>query len=64
MIDPGKAIEVARVSLLRQVRDRSDLFIVFVLPTLVIVALGLQFGGDGQARLGVVARRAIPRPPS
>jgi ABC-2 type transport system permease protein len=27
---------------------------VFVLPTIIIVALGLQFGGPGRARLGVV----------
>jgi ABC-2 type transport system permease protein len=50
-----KAVEIGRVNLLRQVRDRSDLFFVFVLPTIVIVALGLQFGGISLARLGVVA---------
>jgi linearmycin/streptolysin S transport system permease protein len=55
MIDPGKVVEIARVNLLRQIRDRSDLFFVFVLPTLVIVALGLQFGVGGRARLGVVS---------
>ncbi len=55
MIDPGKVIELARVCLLRQLRDRSDLFLVFVLPALVIVALGLQLGDHGQERLGVVA---------
>ncbi len=55
MIDPGKVLAIARVNLLRQVRDRGDLFFVFVLPTIIIVALGLQFGGSGQARLGVVA---------
>jgi ABC-2 type transport system permease protein len=60
MIDPGKAIELARASVLRQVRDRGDLFIVFVLPVLVIAALGLQFGGDGPARLGVVAPTGDP----
>ena len=50
-----KALDVGRVNLLRQVRDRTDLFFVFVLPTLIIVALGLQFGGGSRARLGVVA---------
>ena len=55
MIDPGKVLEIARVNLLRQIRDRSDVFFVFILPTLIIVALGLQFGGGGRARLGVVA---------
>ena len=50
-----KVLEIGRVNLLRQVRDRGDLFFVFVLPTIIIVALGLQFGGTGRARLGVVA---------
>ena len=51
----SKAFEIARVNLLRQVRDRGDLFFVFILPTIIIVALGIQFGGTGSARLGVVA---------
>jgi ABC-2 type transport system permease protein len=55
MIDPRKVVEIGRINLLRQVRDRSDLFFVFVLPTIIIVALGLQFGGMSQVRLGVVA---------
>jgi len=55
MIQPLKVGELARINLLRQVRDRSDLFFVFVLPTIIIVALGLQFGGVSRARLGVVA---------
>lgn len=50
-----KALEIGRINLLRQVRDRGDLFFVFVLPTIIIVALGLQFGGASRARLGVVA---------
>jgi len=50
----GKVLNIARVNLLRQVRDRSDLFFVFVLPTIVIVALGLQFGNISKARLGVL----------
>ena len=52
-----KALEIGRINLLRQFRDRSDLFFVFVLPTLIIVALGLQFGGATGARLGVVYAR-------
>lgn len=55
-----KAVEIGRVNLLRQVRDRGDLFFVFVLPTIIIVALGMQFGGAGQARLGVVAPAGDP----
>ncbi len=49
-----KALEIGRINLLRQFRDRSDLFFVIILPTLIIVALGLQFGGTTNARLGVV----------
>ena len=54
MIQGAKVLDIARVNLLRQVRDRSDLFFVFVLPTIIIVALGLQFGGISRARLGVL----------
>jgi ABC-2 type transport system permease protein len=50
-----KVLEIGRVNLLRQVRDRGDLFFVFVLPTIIIVALGLQFGGISRARLGIVS---------
>ncbi len=50
-----KALAIGRVNVLRQLRDRGDLFFVLVLPTLIIVALGLQFGGTTSARLGVVA---------
>jgi ABC-2 type transport system permease protein len=55
MIQLGKVLALGRVNLVRQLRDRSDLFFVFVLPTIIIVALGLQFGGTSRARLGVVA---------
>ena len=55
MIDLRKAAWISVANLLRQVRDRTDLFFVFVLPTLIIVALGLQYGGGNQVRLGVVA---------
>ncbi len=55
-----KALEIARINLLRQVRDRGDLFFVFVLPTIIIVALGIQFGGASRARLGVVAPAGDP----
>lgn len=51
----GKALLIARVNLLRQVRERANLFFVFVLPTIIILALGLQFANAGQARLGIVA---------
>jgi ABC-2 type transport system permease protein len=55
VIDLRKAFEIGRVNLVMQVRDRTDLFFVFVLPTIIVVALGIQFGGSASARLGVVS---------
>ena len=60
VFEPAKAVAIARVNLLRQVRDRSDIFFVFILPTIIIIALGLQFSGAGRARLGVVAPAGDP----
>ncbi|MEW6225355.1 MAG: ABC transporter permease [Chloroflexota bacterium] len=54
-IDLRKVATIGWTNLLRQVRDRGNLFFIFILPTIIIVALGLQFGGSGYARLGVVA---------
>jgi ABC-2 type transport system permease protein len=51
----SRILAIARVNLLRQARDRSNFFFVFVLPTIIIVALGIQFSGSTRARLGVVA---------
>lgn len=56
----GKVLAIARVNLLRQIRDRSSAFFVFVLPTIIVVALGLQFGGSSRARLGIVAPPGDP----
>jgi len=56
----GKVLAIGRVNLVRQVRDRGDLFFVFVLPTIIVVALGLQFGGPTRVRLGVVAPTGDP----
>ena len=58
-----KALAIGRVNLVRQLRDRGDLFFVLVLPTLIIVALGLQFGGTTAARLGVVSSPPATRTP-
>jgi linearmycin/streptolysin S transport system permease protein len=51
----GKALAIGRIALIRQLRDRRDLFFLVVLPTLIIFAIGLQFGSSARARLGVVA---------
>jgi ABC-2 type transport system permease protein len=55
-----KVLSIGRTNLLRQVRDRGNLFFIFILPTIIIVALGLQFGGSSYARLGVVAPAGDP----
>lgn len=57
----GKVLSIARINLQRQLRDRSSAFFVFVLPTIIVFALGLQFGGAGQARIGVVVPAGDPR---
>lgn len=55
MNELGKALDIGRINILRLVRDRSNLFFVFVLPLIIVVALGLQFGSGSNARVGVVS---------
>ena len=49
------AFDIARVNLLRTTRDRANLFFVFLLPLIIIMALGAMQGGFGTSRLGIVA---------
>jgi len=49
-----KALTIAYVALIRLVRDRSNIFFVFILPIAIIVLIGAQFGGGFAAKLGVV----------
>lgn len=51
-------VEIARINLLRVFRDRTNLFFVFLLPLIIIIALGAAFGGTGVSRLGVVSSDA------
>ena len=53
-------LAIARVNLLRALRDRTSLFFVFVLPLVIIIALGAAFGSAGVSRLGVVNADAGP----
>jgi ABC-2 type transport system permease protein len=55
-----KSFTIAAVNLKRFVRDRSNVFFVFIFPMLLILVLGSAFGGDFQARLGVVANSSGP----
>lgn len=50
-----RAATIARVELVRFLRDRSNIFFVFVFPLLLIALIGAQFGGGADLRLGVVA---------
>jgi ABC-2 type transport system permease protein len=50
-----KVLAIAGTSLRRLVRDRTNIFFVFVLPMLLILALGAAFGGDFDPRIGIVA---------
>jgi ABC-2 type transport system permease protein len=49
------ALVIARVNLLRTLRDKTGLFFVFLFPLILIIALGSVFGGFSVSRLGVVA---------
>jgi ABC-2 type transport system permease protein len=60
------ALVIARTELLRLLRDRSNLFFVFIFPLLLVVLIGSAFGGGMDQRLGVVAphRRRSSSSPS
>jgi ABC-2 type transport system permease protein len=48
-----KALEIARVSMLRTFRDRMALFFIVALPMILVIVLGLTYGGMSSARVGV-----------
>jgi ABC-2 type transport system permease protein len=48
-----KAFTIAGVNLRRFLRDRSNVFWVFIFPILLILVLGAAFGGSSDPRLGV-----------
>jgi ABC-2 type transport system permease protein len=48
-------VDIAGVNLRRLVRDRIGLFFVFVFPIILILLLGVTFGGDFTARVGIVS---------
>ncbi len=48
-----KALEIARVSILRTFRDRMGLFFIVILPMILVVVLGMTYGGMNAARVGV-----------
>jgi ABC-2 type transport system permease protein len=48
-----KALEIARVSILRTFRDRMGLFFIVVLPMILVIVLGMTYGGMSAARVGI-----------
>jgi len=50
-----KALAIAGVNAKRLVRDRIGLFFLFVFPVVLILLLGVAFGGDFSPTLGVVS---------
>lgn len=50
-----KVLEIAMTSVRRLLRDRSNIFFVFILPMLLILILGSVFGGSSKSRIGIVA---------
>lgn len=48
------AMTIAKVELRRFLRDRSNIFFVFVLPLMLVIFIGAQFGGEAQFQIGVV----------
>jgi ABC-2 type transport system permease protein len=51
-----KVLAIGGVNLRRLTRDRIGAFFVFVFPIVLILLLGLAFGGDFTLRVGVVSR--------
>lgn len=50
-----KAVAIAAVNVRRMLRDRSNIFFVFVFPMLLILVLGVSFGRGFEPRIGLVA---------
>jgi ABC-2 type transport system permease protein len=55
-----RLLAIAWIELVRLLRDRSNLFFVLVLPLLLVVLIGAQFGGSFDARIGVVSESGDP----
>ena len=50
-----KSLAIAAMNLRRFMRERANIFFVFIFPMLLILVLGSVFGGGFDTRLGVVA---------
>lgn len=50
-----RALAIARTAVLLLLRDRSNIFFVFMLPMMLILVLGAAFGGAFDPRVGVLS---------
>ena len=53
-----KVLAIARNSLRLLFRERSNIFFVFILPIILILVIGLMFGGAFTPRIGVGGQTA------
>lgn len=55
-----RALVIAWANLVRLLRDRLGLFFIVVMPLIIIVVMGLQFGGGFDTRVGLYAPNGGP----
>ena len=55
-----KALVIAATAVRRLLRDRSNVFFVFLMPMMLILVLGAAFGGGFDSRVGVLANGTGP----
>src|SRR5262252_4818059 len=55
-----KAFWIGMANLRRMFRARANIFFVFVFPLVLILVLGVTFGGSSSPRLGVVSTGSGP----
>ncbi len=58
-----KVLEIARVNMLRTMRNRIALFFIVIFPMVLIVVLGMTYGGMGAGRVGVADADGGPLAP-
>ena len=58
--DVHRVLAIAGVDLRRLFRDRSNIFFILVFPLLLVLVVGVVFGGDDAVGIGVVAPAGDP----
>lgn len=54
-MSPVRVLAIARANMVRLLRDRLGLFFIGVLPMIIVLVTGLQFGGGFEPRVGLYA---------